>query len=151
MFLAFAVALRDSVLTGGQPLTGSTVERTIQVCGQVLAERGFDDPCQQDQSQPCLDPAFARYLQRCKQKDPAPVQQIGLPSTAVKAMARTYQRLGNAWMATVGDLIVAAFFFLLRVGEYTPHPAQSERCTVPLQKADVKLWRGTQRLDSDAE
>ena len=73
VFLAFAAALRDGVLTDGQPLTGSTVERTIQVCGQVLAERGFDDPCRQDQSQPRLDPALARYLQRCKQKDPAPV------------------------------------------------------------------------------
>ena len=51
----------------------------------------------------------------------------------------------------MGDLIVTAFFFLLRVSEYTPHPAQSERCTVPLQKSDVKLWRGTQRLDSNAE
>ena len=79
------------------------------------------------------------------------MQQIGLPSTAVKAMACAYQCLNNAWMATMGDLVVAAFSFLLRVGKYTPHLAKLERCTVPQRKADMILWCGTQWLDSNAE
>jgi hypothetical protein len=37
-------------------------------------------------------------------------------------------------------LIVVAFFFLLRVGEYTPNP---NRRTMPLRRKDVTMWRGT--------
>jgi hypothetical protein len=37
-------------------------------------------------------------------------------------------------------LIVLAFFFLLRVGEYTR--SNEPWLTVPLRKQDVKLWRG---------
>ena len=79
------------------------------------------------------------------------MRQIGLPSTVVEAMARAYCQLGNARMAVVGDLVVKAFFFLLRVGKYTPHPAPAERCTIPLRKGDVKLWGGTQCLDGNAK
>lgn len=35
---------------------------------------------------------------------------------------------------------MTAFFFLLRVGEYTPN---ANRRTVPLRRRDVTLWRGT--------
>lgn len=39
--------------------------------------------------------------------------------------------------------MVLAFFFLLRVGEYTPASPNQSRRTVPLRRQDVKLWRGT--------
>jgi hypothetical protein len=45
-------------------------------------------------------------------------------------------------------LIALAFFFLLRVGEYTPHT--TKRQTVPLRKFDVKLWRQGILLSNDA-
>ena len=48
------------------------------------------------------------------------------------------------------DLIILAFFFLLRVGEYTPHPPGQQRLTIPLRKQDIKLWRGTRLLSNDA-
>jgi len=40
-----------------------------------------------------------------------------------------------------GDLVVLAFFFLLRVGEYTP--SSGPRRTVPLRRQDIKLWRNS--------
>lgn len=43
------------------------------------------------------------------------------------------------------DLIVLAFFFLLRVGEYTA--SSQERLTVPLRAKDVRLWKQGQVLD----
>ena len=41
-----------------------------------------------------------------------------------------------------------AFFFLLRVGEYTP--SREPRQTIPLRKKDIKLWRKHKRLSNDA-
>jgi hypothetical protein len=45
-------------------------------------------------------------------------------------------------MHIVGDLIVLAFFFLLRVGEYTK--SYEERRTIPLRRQDIRLWDGGQ-------
>ena len=46
-------------------------------------------------------------------------------------------------------LIVMAFFFLLRVGEYTP--SSDDRQTVPLRKKDIRMWRGDSVLDNDSD
>jgi hypothetical protein len=51
-------------------------------------------------------------------------------------------------MHIVGDLIVLAFFFLLRVGEYTK--SYGERRTVPLRRKDIRLWHDTQLVPNDA-
>jgi hypothetical protein len=45
-------------------------------------------------------------------------------------------------------LIVMAFFFLLRVGEYTQSP--DKRRTIPLRKKDIRLWRAGTILPNDS-
>ncbi len=39
------------------------------------------------------------------------------------------------------DLIIIAFFYLLRVGEYTSPSKPREKRTIALQDCDVRLWR----------
>jgi hypothetical protein len=46
------------------------------------------------------------------------------------------------------NLLVMAFFFLLRVGEYTPSSQPSR--TIPLTKTDGKLWRGIIEISHDS-
>jgi len=48
----------------------------------------------------------------------------------------------------IADLVVLAFFFLLRVGEYTP--STTARRTVPLRRQDIKLWGGMNLLSHQA-
>ncbi len=43
-----------------------------------------------------------------------------------------------------------AFFFLLRVGEYTKPNGTEPKRTVPLRKQDVRLWRGDRELNREA-
>ena len=44
--------------------------------------------------------------------------------------------------------MVVAFFFLLRVGEYTP--SREPRQTIPLRKRDIKLWRRHSVIPNDS-
>ena len=46
------------------------------------------------------------------------------------------------------DLITLAFFFLLRVGEYTE--SAGDRLTVPLRLQDVTLWQGNWSIPHSA-
>ncbi len=40
-----------------------------------------------------------------------------------------------------------AFFYLLRVGEYTTLSSKHEKRTIPLRKCDVRLWKDGKLLD----
>ena len=47
------------------------------------------------------------------------------------------------------DLIIIAFFFLLRISEYTPKSKANQR-TIPLQKKDFQLWKGPDPISRQA-
>jgi len=72
-----------------------------------------------------------------------------VPATTVENLARHCMVQATERTRMVGALGVLAFFFLLRVVEYTPS-ARSTR-TVPLRKKDVKLWSRGTRMSEDAE
>jgi len=96
------------------------------------------DPRRADPAQHNLDVAVSAYIARCKKEDPAPRPQLAIPSSTILWIALHYCSHGMARMRTIGHLVVLAFFFLLRVGEYTKSP--EPRQTVPLRRQDIKLW-----------
>jgi hypothetical protein len=74
--------------------------------------------------------------------------QQALPNSTIRWIGATFLRASITRMRIIGDLIVLAFFFLLRVGEYTP--SRGPRRTVPLRKQDVRLWLNQQLISNDA-
>ncbi len=57
----------------------------------------------------------------------------------------------SAHHKAVADLVVVAFFYLLRVEEYTTSLREHEKRTVPLRKCDVQLWKDGNLLDHELE
>ncbi len=57
----------------------------------------------------------------------------------------------SAHHKAVADLVVVAFFYLLRVGEYTTSSREHEKCTVLLRKCGVQLWKDGNLLDHELE
>jgi hypothetical protein len=103
-----------------------------------MVARGFADPRKEDLSQTRLDPAISSYLDKCKQQDPPSQPQQALPSSTIYWIFTTFSQTPLKRLQVVAHLIVLAFFFLLRVGEYTP--STKERRTIPLRGNDIKLW-----------
>ena len=146
LFLAFAAALRGGGLDEGKPASGKTIARTLRYCGQILAARGFADPRKAIPGEHHLDPAIQQYIRTCSDEDPAPVRQQAIPAATVKKLNQAYGSSGDPVLRTVASLVVVAFFFLLRVGEYTPHSGTHPRRTIPLRRKDVTLWQGTNAI-----
>ncbi len=48
-------------------------------------------------------------------------------------------------------MVVMAFFYLLRVGEYTTSSREHEKRTVLLRKCDVQLWKDGNLFDHELE
>lgn len=115
-----------------------------------MGDRGFKDPRRQHQGAALLDPHLKAYTEKCKEEDPAPRRQQALPSSVVEAVAGAgVLAAGSRRFQAASELVVVAFFFLLRVGEYTQSPAKRAR-TVPLRKGDIKLWLNGATMDLEA-
>ena len=110
-----------------------------------MVTRGLRDPRRTDPGQHNLDECFSSYIRRCKSLDPAPQPQQALPSSTILWIAQYLGTSTSKRIRVASDLIILAFFFLLRVGEYTP--SRQTRLTVPLRDKDLRLWRQGQVLD----
>ena len=110
-----------------------------------MVSRGFRDPRRLNRHSEHLDKCFQDVFQKWTDADPPPQPELALPVGTVQWFPRVAAaNPGFPWLRAVGDLIILAFFFLLRVGEYTT-PSGSRR-TVPLRKQDAQLWQGTSAI-----
>ena len=112
-----------------------------------MVTRGLRDPRRADSSQTRLDRAFSTYFLQCKDDDPAARPQQALPSSTILWIATHFGSNRNPRLRTVANLVILAFFFLLRVGEYTKSTDKNrKKRTVALRRKDVKLWRNGRLL-----
>jgi len=85
-----------------------------------------------------------------KDNDVAPKAQHAIPNTTVRWVADHF-RDANVRDQTTAALIVVAYFFLLRVGEYTPtRNKKRKKRTIALRKCDITLLRNGRPLDKEA-
>jgi len=108
-----------------------------------MVDRGIGDPRRSTPHQSSLDGEFTDNLARWAQEDPAPRPQHALPSSTVRLISDSFHNSLQQRNHVVADLVTVAYFFLLRVGEYTHTTArkgQTKR-TVPLRKQDITFWK----------
>lgn len=148
LFLAFAESLRRGEFHSGRPVSGEEIARALRECGQLMVSHGLADPRRQHPSDHSLDPAITQYLRAVKATDPPALPQQALPSSTIRWIISNLGNHQSMRSRITAHLISLAFFFLLRVGEYTPSPPG--RRTIPLRKQDIRLWHNGVLLDNDA-
>ena len=114
-----------------------------------MVARGFRDPRRSHPGQHDLDAEFQDFYRICRDGDPAVRRQQALPGSIIAHIAEDTPRAGHTANYLAGLLVVFAFFFLLRVGEYTKSGTRATR-TIPLRKSDITLWRSGVRLDPES-
>lgn len=79
--------------------------------------------------------------------DPAPQPQLALPVDTIEAAAKMGTHpLAPPLLQATCDLIVIAFFYLLRVGEYTMPAANRQTRTVQFRLQDVRFYKNGRLL-----
>ena len=97
------------------------MENALRHVAQTLELAGYTDP-RKTVGAAALDIPFRRLLTAYSHADPAPSPQLALPVNTMQAAGMHYQTVDARTRATA-DLVTTAFFFLLRVREYTmPRP-----------------------------
>jgi hypothetical protein len=134
--LAFAARLRTGIFGNAVPVGHQSVEKALRHVAQTLVLAGYDDP-RRTYGAKELDLPFRHLLKSYKDQDPAPKPQLAIPVATVERAAAYHQAPNTCLTRATADLVATAFFFLLRVGEYTMPQANVRTRTVQFRVQDV--------------
>ena len=109
-----------------------------------MVARESADPRRLHPAQTQLDIRFSRQFKEWRDQDPAPRPEHALPNSTVRWLAQMYSNSPLKKLNIIADLVVVAYFFLLRVCEYTKSSRVTR--TVPLRRQDIQLWRNNRIL-----
>jgi hypothetical protein len=127
--------------TGGKPVRSRTVENYPRSVSLGFTSVGGPDPRHQpltSQTYFCLD----RQLRFYSKQDPSPSRVKPLPLSVLNNVHEMAALHGDVTSLAVSDLSFAAFYWLLRPGEYC-----SSSKSHPFRLCDVQLFIGEQCLD----
>jgi len=137
--LAFAARVRTGIFGRAVQVGHQSVEKAFRHVAQTLVLAGFGDP-RRSHGASELDLPFRHLLASYKTEDPAPRPQVALPVSVVE-YAGAYYRAPSAPTRAAADLTMTAFFYLLRVGEYTMPKRNLRTRTVQFRVQDVTFRR----------
>ncbi len=117
MLLTFAVAMQEGKYGLGGQIQVQSVKVPLQAVSQKYALDGHCDPQRASPAQHFLNLPIARLLKKFRDENPPPQPKLTIPVSTIQAIITKYN--SSPHHAAVADLVVMAFFYLLRVREYT--------------------------------
>lgn len=136
----FATRYRRRLGPTGKPVRSSTVADAIRSVGQTMASLGASDIRLQTSGK--LDFRLSRMFRAYSREDPPPNRVKPIPMAVIRHIAQA-STLGDAAVQAISDMVIIAFFYLLRPGEYTG----TSNDDTPFRLQDVQLFKNGQRLD----
>ena len=141
----FIQRVRDGELAAnGNPIKSRSVEDYLRAVAQTFLSVGSADPRLIEAKK--TDFRIQRMQAAWKKQDPPPTRVKPIPIRVIRRVAYVAQHLPpHAFLLrAVCDMIIIAFFFLLRPGEYTDETTSD---TTPFTLNDVQLFVGEMRLN----
>ena len=133
----FAQRYRSGAIAPSRrPVRARTVEDAVRAVAQALAA----DPRLNSFGQ--LDFRLTSLWRAWKRTDPPPTRVKPIPVQVLRQLVDHTHHLENPMMLAVSDMVILAFFFLLRPGEYTGTSSN----TTPFTLRDIQLFIGRQRV-----
>jgi hypothetical protein len=140
VLMAFAARVRAGAFGKGRQVGCQAIATALRHVSQAFVLASFADPRSGDTG-PKLGLAFTRLYHNYKNEDPAPRPQLALPVSVFEDIVRHEGTSVNPKDRTAADLVVIAFFFLLRVGECTPPSGNRRTRTTQIRRKDMQFWK----------
>lgn len=139
----FGQRYRDGrIAPSGRAVRSRTVEDAIRAVGQTFASVGSKDV--RKDAHGGIDFRLKRQLRGYKKADAPPHRVKPIPVTLIlHIIAMAFGAAGTVAKQAIADMIVIAFFFLLRPGEYTGTSSDD----APFRMCDVSLFLGSAALN----
>jgi hypothetical protein len=137
----FAMRYRLGVIApSGNAVRARTVEDALRAIAQEMAAVGSPDPRLNTFGK--IDFRLASLWRAWKHEDPPPHRVKPIPLKVLRRLTELALASGAAPLLAVVDMVIIAFFFLLRPGEYTGTSSN----TTPFALRDTQLFIGRDRI-----
>ena len=149
---AFAARVRTGYFGNGKAIKVGSVTEAIGAISTSCQLAGQPSPVHKTHETYVLP--VARLVEGMRRADPPAVPQLAIPVAVPKHMLATGQTLNNPLDLAIGDLAIIAFFFLLRIGEYTRptvdirtnKPKINAKRTVQFRISDIGFFKNSKIL-----
>jgi hypothetical protein len=138
MLMAFAARVPSRAFGNGKQIGCQSVATALRHVSQTFVLAKYGDPRRYIYSLE-LSLAFTRLCHSYRNEDPAPKPQLALPVSVIEDVMKNEGAAPAPKDQVLADLVVLAFFFLLRVGEYMP-PGNRQTCTTQIRHKDLQFW-----------
>lgn len=141
----FAARVHSGELAAsGNPIRARSAEDYVRFVGQTFLHVGADDPRLNSASK--IDFRISRTISAWKKSDSPPNRVKPIPLQVLRRIASiSYTTFASPLCKATADMIILAFFFLLRPGEYTDNDGDADKH--PFRIEDVQLFIGDTRLN----
>ena len=141
LLTGFAAYVRSGDAGRGRQVTTSTVSTAITAVGQTIALAVGHNPTKLAGSDKLI-PRLAQTLDGWRKGDPPTAKKLPVEADVPEYLCKSGNTLGASPLdAAVGDLTLIAFYYLLRVGEYTCKGTRnSSKQTVQFKLEDVTFF-----------
>jgi hypothetical protein len=143
MLSGFAAAVRSGSYGRGRTVTAATVSTALTAVGQTIALAVGINPTKLPGGDNKLLPRLRQMLDGWRKVDPPTTKKLPIEADIPEYLCELGQsKTASPIAAAIGDLTLIAFYYLLRVGEYTTKGTRnSSKQTVQFKIEDVTFFR----------
>ena len=142
----FLARVRTGYYGQGKQVKNCTVSSALTAIGQMVVLACNDNPTKIKGSDKLL-PRLQVMLVGYRKEDPPTIKKLPVQADVPELLVTTaYNGMGTEMEKAVADLTLIAFYFLLRVGEYTVKGSRnSTKQTVQFKYEDITFFRKNAR------
>jgi hypothetical protein len=119
ILLGFAGRVRSGAYGRGAQIKVSSVADALSAISQTLGMANEPSPVYKNGSDQTYILPIERMMEGFRREDPPAIPQLAVPITVVNRCFETAVQSDEPRVQAIGQLALIAFYFLLRVGEYT--------------------------------
>ena len=137
----YARCVREGFVGRGHKIRVGSVEVALRAVGKKFTMACQPDPTKESPNSTSRPVLLQSMLNAYKKSDPPTAPKLAVPVTLVESMvSRSLARKKpNPKQDAIADLCNIAFYYLLRVGEYTLASLDKRRQTTPFRVKDITL------------
>ena len=143
---AFAQRARQGTFGRGKQVQTGSVQAAIGAIAKTIELAGRPNPLYKPGTTN-YHAALAMQTEGYRREDPATEKQMAVPVSVPNCVFRNTRESNDPRVKAIGELVLIAFYFLLRVGEYTHHTSQ--RRTQQFRLGDMKFFAQDQQVSTD--
>jgi hypothetical protein len=138
LFLGFAHRVRRGDYGDGHQVRAGTVQVALRAVGKTFELEGLPNPTYRSEGKYWL--MLQRQIEAYRRQDPPAQHKLAIPVSVVNHLVAVGTKATSDKIKASCDMSTIAFYYLLRVGEYTGHRRGERRRTKQFRACDIIFY-----------